>query len=313
MDQKNDRLSRTPVVAILAFISCALWGSAFSGVKRSYALLQIAENEWADQLVFGGLRFVIAGLMVIVIGSISSKKPLLPQKSSFHKICIISFFQTIMQYFCYYIGLAHTSGVKASVLVGTNVFLAILISSLLLRLERLTVQKIIGSLIGFSGIILINLKGLSADNSFTLIGDGLILLCTVASGFSSAFMKKLSDQENPVLLSGWQFLLGGAVLQLIGLVSGGHFPNFDLRSGLLLFYLAFISAAAYSIWAVLLKHNPVSKVSVFGFLNPVCGVFISAVVLHESEQITALFLISLMLVCAGIIIVNAAAHTKQSS
>lgn len=309
MDRKKDYLSSTPVVALLAFVSCALWGSAFSGVKRSYELLQIQADEWADQLVFGGLRFVIAGMMVIAAGSIFAKKLLIPDRSALPKVCVISFFQTVMQYFCYYIGLAHTSGVKASVLVGTNVFLAILISSLLLRLEHLTARKLLGSVVGFSGIILINLKGLSAENSFTLSGDGLILLCTVASGFSSAFMKKLSDNENPVMLSGWQFFLGGAVLALIGIAFGGHFPRLNLYSGLLLLYLAFISAAAYSVWAILLKHNPVSRVSVFGFLNPVCGVLISAAVLHESDQINALFLLSLLLVCTGIVVVNAASDS----
>ena len=78
---------------------------------------------------------------------------------------------------------------------------------------------------------------------------------------------------------------------------------------MLLLYLAFISAAAYSVWAILLKHNPVSRVSVFGFLNPVCGVLISAAVLHESDQINALFLLSLLLVCTGIVVVNAASDS----
>ena len=41
----------------------------------------------------------------------------------------------------------------------------------------------------------------------------------------------------------------------------------------------------YSVWALLLKHNPVSRVAVFSFLNPVCGVVISAIVLHEGKQI----------------------------
>ena len=311
MVQNKDCLRKMPVVALLAFLCCVLWGSAFSGVKRSYTLLHIGTDDWADQLVFGGIRFLLAGLMVLVFGSISAGRALIPSKSSISKICVIGFFQTVLQYFCYYIGLAHTTGVKASVLVGTNVFLAILISSLLLRLERLTVQKVIGSAVGFLGIILINLKGLSQESGFSFLGDGLILLCTVASGFSSAFMKKLSANENPVLLSGWQFFGGGAVLALIGFAFGGHIPRFDLPSGLLLIYLAFISAAAYSIWAVLLKHNPVSKVSVFGFLNPLCGVLISAAVLRESNQITLLFLLSLLLVCAGIVIVNANAHDSE--
>ena len=301
---KKDILQNIWIVALLAFFSCALWGSAFSAVKTGYALLHITDDAWADQLTFGGLRFAVAGIMTLAAGSILQKKLLVPQRKSFRKIGIISFYQTIAQYFCYYIGLAHTSGVKASVLVGANVFLAILISGALFHLEQITTRKIIGSIIGFSGIVLINLSGLLSGLQFNFIGDGMILLCTVASGFSSASMKKLSVGENPVLLSGWQFFFGGMVLMLIGLLGGGRFPQFSAPSFLLMLYLSFVSAAAYSVWAILLKHNPVSRVAVFGFLNPVCGVMISALVLHESAQINLRFVLALLLVCAGIITVN---------
>ena len=304
MEQRKSFLTDPRIVALLAFLSCALWGSAFSAVKTGYRLFGIRTDAWADQLTFGGIRFAVAGLMAIGFGSIRAKKLLIPRGASVKKVCIISLFQTVLQYFCYYIGLAHTTGVKASVLVGMNVFTAILISSLLLRLEKLTARSIIGCTVGFLGIILINLDGLSGGVRFQLIGDGLILLCTVASGFSSAFMKKLSGGEDPVMLSGWQFLIGGLVLAGIGVLGGGHAGTFSVPALAILLYLAFVSAAAYSVWAMLLKHNPVSKVAVYGFMNPVCGVIISAIVLHESGVLRVSFLTALLLVCAGIIIVN---------
>ena len=302
--KKNDILQNIWVAALLAFFCCALWGSAFSAVKTGYELLGIADNAWADQLTFGGLRFAVAGVMTLAAGSILQKKLLLPQRGSVRKIGIISFYQTIAQYFCYYIGLAHTSGVKASVLVGANVFFAILISGAVFHLEQITARKLAGSAIGFAGIILINLSGLLSGLRFNFIGDGMILLCTVASGFSSASMKKLSAGEDPVMLSGWQFFFGGAVLTAIGLLGGGRFPHFSAMSFLLMLYLSFVSAAAYSVWAILLKHNPVSRIAVFGFLNPVCGVMISALVLHEGAQINLSFVLALLLVCIGIITVN---------
>ena len=304
MEQEKTLLKNPRIVALLAFLSCALWGSAFSAVKTGYALFGIGTDAWADQLTFGGIRFAAAGVMAIAFGSIRAKKLLIPHGAAVKKVCIISLFQTVLQYFCYYIGLAHTTCVKASVLVGMNVFTAILISSLLLRLEKLTARSIIGCTVGFLGIILINLDGLTGGLKFTLIGDGMILLCTVASGFSSAFMKKLSGGEDPVLLSGWQFLIGGIVFAGIGMLGGGHAGTFSVPALAVLLYLACVSAAAYSVWAMLLKHNPVSKVAVYGFMNPVCGVIISAIVLHESGVLRVSFLTALLLVCAGIIIVN---------
>ena len=90
---------------------------------------------------------------------------------------------------------------------------------------------------------------------------------------------------------------------------GGRLTVFTPASVLLLIYMALISAVAYSLWGILLKHNPVSRISIFGFMNPVIGVLLSAVLLNEKNQAFSIYgLISLVLVCVGIYIVN---HQKK--
>ena len=305
MEIKKERLlSRTWAVAVIAFICSALWGSAFSGVKTGYERFGTDTSDWKSQMVFAGIRFAIAGLMAIAAASITRRKVIIPSKAAFPKVMKISLFQTILQYFFYYIGLAHTTGTKAAVIVAANVFTAILISSLIYKTESLTVRKILGCIIGFSGIVLINLGGLSGSSGFSFFGDGFIFLCTIASGFSSVLMKRYSASEDPVMLSGYQFLLGGLVMWFTGAVAGGHLGTVNAGSLSILLYLSFVSAAAYSLWAVLLKYNPVSKVAVFGFMNPICGVIISAIVLGETGAFGLKGIVSLLLVCAGIYIVN---------
>ena len=69
--------------------------------------------------------------------------------------------------------------------------------------------------------------------------------------------------------------------------------------------MAMISAVAYTLWSILLKFNPVSRVAVFGFMNPVCGVVLSALILNERNQAFSLQgLLALVLVCFGIYQVN---------
>ncbi len=73
----------------------------------------------------------------------------------------------------------------------------------------------------------------------------------------------------------------------------------------LLLYLGFLSAVAYTLWGVLLKYNPVSRVTVFGFMNPVFGVILSAILLGEKGQaFNGSTLAALVLVCMGIYVVN---------
>ncbi len=304
MQGEKKLLTKTPIVAGIALICCVLWGSAFSGVKVGYQLMGMASDDWASQMVFAGVRFFIAGVMALIAGSFAERRVLIPSKSAIPKFMIISSFQTILQYFFYYIGLAHTTGVKAAIIVAANVFTAILISSLLYKQEKLTAKKVIGCVVGFAGIVLVNAAGLQGGLHFSVLGDGFIFLCTVASGFSQVYMKKFSASESPVLLSGWQFAFGGAMMWLFGAVCGGHMTLASPAAWGILLYLSFVSAAAYSLWANLLKHNPVSKVTVFGFLNPMCGVIISSIVLHEENAFGLIGVLSLLLVCIGILIVN---------
>lgn len=304
MTREENIFTKTPVVVILAFVCSVLWGSAFSGVKIGYQCFGISSGDWQSQMIFAGARFAIAGVMAVAIGSCTARKILLPTKKSLPKIAIICLFQTVLQYVFYYIGLAHTTGVKAAVIVAANVFMSILISSLIYKIEKLTFPKIIGCILGFSGIVAINLNGLSSGMSFDFLGDGFIFISTVAHGFSSVLMKKYSAGENPVMLSGWQFFLGGFIMALTGIICGGDIKNVNAGAMAILIYLAFVSAAAYSLWSVLLKYNPVSRVSVFGFMNPVCGVIISSVVLKEGGSLGVDAIAALVLVCAGIFIVN---------
>lgn len=295
----------TTTVFFLAMICGLLWGSAFPGTKINYQLLNITADDIPTQILLAGIRFTLAGTIAIIIGSIINKKFLIPHKSSLKKIAVLSFFQTITQYILVYIGLAHTTGVKSSIIIGSNVFTAILISSLIFKLEKLTFPKIIGCIIGFAGIIVINFSGLSEGFSFNFLGDFMMLLSTVCYSLSSVTMKKYCKGENTSLLSGYQFLFGGIVLVIIGLVFGGRITVFNAGGVALLIYLSFVSAVAYTLWAFLLKYNPVSRVAVFGFMNPVFGVILSSIFLKEkggSSVITTI--IALVCISSGIYIVN---------
>lgn len=107
------------------------------------------------------------------------------------------------------------------------------------------------------------------------------------------------------MLSGYQFILGGIVMVLLGFGMGGRIPPCICQRIAHAFYLACISAVAYSLWGILLKYNPVSKVAIFGFTNPVFGVLLSAWWLGEgSAELGWNALLALILVCIGICIVN---------
>lgn len=302
--KKTKFLQKNSTVFFGAMICCALWGSAFPCVKMGMKMLHISSGQTADQILFAGERFFLAGFLVILIESIARRKVMIPHGVQHAKIWKLCIFQTILQYAFYYVGIAHTSGVNTSIVDSLAYFLSILTACVLFRMEKLTGRKIIGCLLGFAGVIFVNLSGSGFSLNMSFIGEGMIFLSAVAYSFSSVFAKKFSQGDDPVLISGYQFMAGALVLMAIGLLAGGHFRRFTPTSFALFVYLAFISTAAYTLWTILLKYNDVSKVSIYGFMNPVFGVILSALILGEHQGFGAKYLVALVFISIGIALVN---------
>lgn len=229
---------------------------------------------------------------------------MLPQKEDLNRIAILGSVQTISQYFFLYIGLAHTTAVKSSILNTTHIFLGILIACMVFHTELLTFKKICGCILGFAGVVLINLGGNKAEFSWHMIGDTFILISSLSNAFSTVLIKQYSQKTNPALLNGYQFMFGGIVMMLVAYLFGGRFPEVPIQGIMTLFYLAFLSACAYTLWSVLLKYNPVTKVSIYAFTHPIFGVILSTLILKENASFGLRGIFALLLVCIGIIIVN---------
>ena len=290
------------VVAIAAIFCCALWGSATPFIKIGYELILPVRNT-ESTILFAGIRFTLAGIITVLIYSLGRKKFLYPKKENMGKVLTVSCFQTIIQYIFFYIGLANTTGVKGTIASGSNVFFSMLIATLIFRQERLTLKKVFACIIGFAGIILVNLNGLDLNINFT--GDGFVIFSAIAYGISSVLIKKYSQYEDPVVISGYQFIIGGIVMILLGALMGGSVAFPTIKAVGVLIYLACLSAIAYSLWGILLKYNPVSKITIYSFMISVFGVLLSNLMLSEQNSVSVLTLvIALILECTGIIILN---------
>ncbi len=292
----------------VAALCCLLWGSAFPMIKLGYSEFGINSDDTFTIILFAGIRFFLAGVLTVIIFSAAEKKPLLPTKTSYKKIPVLSLFQTVVQYIFFYLGLAFTSGERGSVINASSVFFAIFISSVIFRLEKLKARKILGSLIGFAGVILVSLGAFRGG--FGIKGELFILLSSVSYAFSSTFMRIYSKEDNPAMLSGWQFILGGAVMIAFGYALGGRLSFSSPKGAAILIYLAFLSAVAYSLWSILLKYNDVSKVAVCSFMTPVFGFLLSILASGASAGLWQ-SLAALVLVAAGIIIVNYSGKNKK--
>ena len=301
--------TRFSIVFLTAMFCCVLWGSASPAIKIAYELFRIPAEDTASRIMLAGARFVIAGVMTILFGSLISRNALIPRKKSWRNIGILALVQTVGQYFFFFMALANTTGVRGSIINASGNFIAILYAVYVFRFEKMTPRKLLGCAVGFAGIVAImgGPGALISAGAITLAGEGAMLAADLFYGASGCLIKIFSRDENPVTISGYQFAIGGVILYLLGALMGGQLHFYSQSCMWNLMYMGFISAGAYTLWGVLLKYNPVSRVSILGFMNPVMGVLLSALFLGEGKEAFSITgLLALLLVSAGIVIVNTA-------
>jgi len=288
---------------LLASLCCLLWGSAYPAIKQGYALFTIASHDVPAQMLFAGLRFTLAGLILLVAAAMLGWKLLLPVKE-WVPVSVLGLTQTALQYVFFYIGMAFATGAKSSIMNATGTFFSVILAHFIYRNDRLSNRRIVGCTVGFAGVAAANYGPSIFQPDFTLAGEGSIVLAAFILSAAMIYGKMISQRVNVIVMTGWQMTIGGLVLCLAGILAGGQLHGFTAASIALLGYMALLSSLAFGLWSTLLKHNPVGRVAIYNFLVPVFGVLLSAVFLQEAV-LAWKNLVALVLVCAGIWLVTA--------
>jgi Permeases of the drug/metabolite transporter (DMT) superfamily len=302
LDKNKLYTNKKFVIAVAAFC-CLLWGSAFPAVKSGYVLFQIATDDIPSKLIFAGYRFMLAGVIVLIIARASGKKISTLSKKNVFEIFILGLIQTTIEYLFFYIGIANTTGVKGSILNSTGAFFGVLLAHYIYKNDKLNRYKLFGCIIGFLGVMVVNLSSSLLDFSFSFIGDGFVIFSALSFLVGAIYSKRLCQSIDVMLVTGFNLFSGGIVLIVLGFLFGGSVSHFTLPSSLLLLYLGALSATAFSLWTLLLKYNKVSSISAFNFLIPVSGAILSSIFLGESI-LEIKNIIALIAVCLGIWLVN---------
>lgn len=302
MDKKKFYTSRLNIV-LLATLCCALWGSAFPAIKVSYEMFSIAAGDVPSKLILAGYRFGLAGIVVLLFQVLAKKNIFQYSRRDFGEMTLMGIAQTALQYTFFYVGMAYASGVSGSIVNGTGTFFSIIIAHFVYKNDRINFNKVLGCIIGFLGVVIVNLNGGGlSDTGFSFMGEGLIILAAFLSSAAGIYGKKITQNKEASVVTGYQLFIGGVILVLAGFIFGGQVTGFTFKSTALLIYMALLSSVAFAIWSELMKYNKVGTIAMFNFLIPVFGTLLSAIILGENI-FDIKILIALILVCTGILLV----------
>ena len=268
-------------VAIFALTAAIAWGFAYPLIKLGYAEFGITPTMTGSKMLFAGVRFTIAGLLVLGMARSTHKDFHVRSNSDWWFILLFCLVNTTLHYTFFYIGLSHSEGSRAAILNSLSVFSVVIMACIFFKSDRMTLRKIIGCVIGFAGILSLNLGG-ADSGSFSWLGDGMIILNALCGATASLLTRGLGRRLNVFVGTGYSLAIGGAILVACGLLFDGTLPTLTTLGLLWLFLLICISTVGFTLYNKLLTCNPIGKVAIYNSLIPVVGAVSSCLCLHEA-------------------------------
>lgn len=313
MEVKTPLFQRPLWVSLFALTAAVVWGWAYPLIKLGFAEFAITPDMTGSKMVFAGIRFLLSGLIVLsMAGAKASARhtdrheamaEVLPVTSgAWWFILLYALLNTTLHYTFFYIGLSHAEGSRSAILNSLSVFLVVILACVFFKSDRLTSRKLLGCVVGFAGIMALNLGTDALGARFTLLGDGMIILNALC-GASASLLTRGLQRRIPVFAgTGYSLAIGGALLVIPGLLLGGNLPRVTLLGMIYLLLLIGISTIGFSLYNKLITCNPVGRVAIYNSLIPVVGTITSCLCL--GEQFYAHYALAGALAATGIYLIN---------
>lgn len=300
-EQKTSIFQRPVWVVVFALTAAIAWGWAYPLIKLGFGEFAITQAMTGSKMLFAGIRFAISGLIILAIAGAARRSFKVYSASGWGYIFLFSLMNTSLHYAFFYIGLSHSEGARAAILNSLSVFSLVLIACVFFKSDRLTTNKIVGCLIGFAGVLSLNVGG-GDSGSFTFMGDGMIILNALCSAVAGLMTRGLGRRVDVFVGTGYSLAIGGVMLLLAGLFAGGTIPAVTFTGLIFLALLICISTLGFALYNKLLSCNPVGKVAIFNSLIPAVGALTSCLCL--SEPFRWEYVVATILATAGIYIIN---------
>lgn len=234
-------------------------------------------------LLFAGLRFVVAFLVLAVI--LLARRAPLPPRRDWWLIALTGFLTFGVNYGCLFWGEEHVASGLAAILQSTIPAFGILFAHYYLPAERMTLSKAAGVLLGLAGVAIVFSNRAHSDERSALWGCVAIVFGAFSVAYANVLIKARGAHLDPMTLAAGQMVCGWVPLLLASLfLERGSAPAaWNLRAVMSLLYLAIVgSALAFYLMYWLLRHTDVTRIMMISLITPVAAVALGMVLLHES-------------------------------
>ncbi|PYF07649.1 threonine/homoserine efflux transporter RhtA [Ureibacillus chungkukjangi] len=294
MGNESSKLMSYTLLVLLILI----WGVSWPIYKNGV--------NFMPPLLFAGVRAFVGGAILVVIAWKNRHR--LRFKSNWRYYLISATLNIVLYLGIQTVGLIYLPGGLFSVLVYFQPVLLGILAWWFLG-EGMTITKIIGLVLGFIGIFLVSMDGLTIHVS--AIGVTLALATALVWASGVVYVKKNKTRVDPYWMVVMQLVIGGAVLLFGGFVTEDASTiiwNMGLISSLIWGSTAGM-AIAQILYYKLINEGEASKVGAFTFLVPILSVIISAIFLDEAITVNLFY--GMIFVGLSIYLVNYQRKSKK--
>jgi drug/metabolite transporter (DMT)-like permease len=300
-----DRIFKDSRYKSILAIFCALgWSLAYPLIKIGYQEFQIDSGDLGGKILFAGIRFLFAGILVLGFCCFKKTRIELTKKNDLLWLMLLAVVNIALHYMFSYVGLGYNPSARSTILDSMGGFFLIILSTIIFPDDKLSASKIMGCVLGIAGIIAINIQpGAKLFENITFRGDGMILLNACCAAFGGVITRVVSKKMNMMQATGQSMTIGGALLLVIGFVIGTNNSwSLSIKGIFVLIALIMISAVCFAVYNELLAYHPISEIAIYNALIPVLGVIFAALLLKE--ELKWQYFIAVVLVACGVYLVN---------
>lgn len=299
---KRNLFQRPVWVVVFALTAAMAWGWAYPLIKLGFGAFGITQAMTGSKMLFAGVRFALSGLIILALGGVSGKSFKVKSRWGWPYLITFALLNTTLHYAFFYIGLSHSAGARAAILNSLGTFVLVLLACVFFKSDILSSRKVLGCVIGFAGILALNIGEGDSSGRLSLMGDGMIILNALCSAVAGLMTRGVSRRVDIFVGTGYSLAIGGVLLILPGLYLGGSLPHVTSQGLTILALLIAISTLGFALYNKLLSCNPVGKVAIFNSLIPIVGALSSCLCLGEPFYWK--YLLAALLATAGIYLIN---------
>ena len=293
LTSKHQVLDITAMVMLV--VLCASWGLQQVTIKFA--------NQGVSPLLQCGIRSVGATVLIWLWMTVRREPILARDGTLWWGIAAGLLFA--VEFLLVYWGLDFTNASRAVIFLYMSPFVVALGAQLFIPGEHLRMIQIVGLCFAFTGIVVAFRESLNFPTYQMLVGDVMLVGAAVFWGAATVLIKAsplARIRPSKTLL--YQLAVSAVVLPLGSLVKGE--PGIVLMTPLiavcLVYQVVWIASITYLAWFWLIRNYPASRIASFTFLTPLFGVLAGGLLLKEA--ITGMLIVALVLVAAGIYLVN---------